>query len=293
MLTREQSVDIGAGDTEKTVSMIVPESVKKLEDFIVFRVRGTNEKVPFPEDGVMMTEKLAKMLHVGVGDTIYVKNDNGQKVDVKISGITEHYISHYIYMPPSLYNKVFGKDIRFQQIMAKTTDTSEIFENKLSTDLLENKDISSIRFTTGISSDFKRIIKSLNYVVLVLIFSAGALAFVVLYNLTNVNVTERLREIATIKVLGFFDREVSAYVDRESSILTILGMLIGLVMGIFLHRYIIVTAEVEYVMFGRNISLMSYIYSAILTLVFSSMVNIVMHFRLKKINMVESLKSVD
>jgi putative ABC transport system permease protein len=116
---------------------------------------------------------------------------------------------------------------------------------------------------------------------------------VVLYNLTNVNVTERLREIATIKVLGFFDREVSAYVDRESSILTILGMLIGLVMGIFLHRYIIVTAEVEYVMFGRNISLMSYIYSAILTLVFSSMVNIVMHFRLKKINMVESLKSVD
>lgn len=196
-------------------------------------------------------------------------------------------------MSPKLYQEVFGKQVQFKQVMAKTTDTTEAFENRLSSDMLKNEEVSSIRFTTGISKDFKKIINSLNYVILVMIFSAGALAFIVLYNLTNVNVTERLREIATIKVLGFYDREVSAYVDRESVLLTIIGMLAGLVLGIFFHRFIIVTAEVEYVMFGRIIKPLSYVYAGILTMVFSLLVNIVIHFKLKKIDMVESLKSVD
>ncbi len=136
-------------------------------------------------------------------------------------------------------------------------------------------------------------IGSLDYVILVLIISAGALAFVVLYNLTNVNVTERLREIATIKVLGFYDNEVSSYVYRENILLTIIGMLFGLFLGIFLHRFIVVTAEMDYMMFGRKIKLLSYVYSAVLTMFFSGLVNFVMHFKLKKISMVESLKSVD
>jgi putative ABC transport system permease protein len=293
MMIKEQSIDIGSGDIEKSVYLVVPESTKRLEDFIDFRIRGSKRKVPFTETGVILGEKLAKQLQAVVGDEIYIKTDGDKKVNVKVDGITEHYISHYMYMSPKLYQEVFGKQVQFKQVMAKTTDTTEAFENRLSSDMLKNEEVSSIRFTTGISKDFKKIIKSLNYVILVMIFSAGALAFIVLYNLTNVNVTERLREIATIKVLGFYDREVSAYVDRESVLLTIIGMLAGLILGIFFHRFIIVTAEVEYVMFGRIIKPLSYVYAAILTMVFSLLVNLVIHFKLKKIDMVESLKSVD
>ena len=293
MLIKEQSIDIGSKDKEKSVYLVVPESTKKLEDFIDFRTRGDKKKVVFTETGVILSEKLAKQLQAAVGDDIYIKTEDNKKVNVRVDGITEHYISHYIYMSPDLYQKVFGKPVAFKQVMAKTADTTEEFESKLSSDMLKNKDVSSIRFTTSISKDFRKIIKSLNYVILVMIFSAGALAFIVLYNLTNVNVTERLREIATIKVLGFFDREVSAYVDRESVLLTLIGMLMGLVLGVFFHRFIIVTAEVDYVMFGRIVKPLSYMYSGILTLFFSLLVNIVIHFKLKRIDMVESLKSVD
>lgn len=293
MLIREQSVELSAGKINKTAYLVVPETASRLQDFVELRSRTTKENVAFVEEGIVLTEKLARQLQVSVGEEVSIKTENEDKAAVKVTGITEHYISHYMYMSPALYEKVFGKQVEFKQIMAKTSDTTEEFENQLSEDLLKNKDVSSVRFTTGISKDFKKIIKSLNYVILVLIFSAGALAFIVLYNLTNVNVTERLREIATIKVLGFFDREVSAYVDRESVILTFIGMLVGLVLGIFFHRYIVVTAEVEYVMFGRIIKPLSYLYAAVMTILFSLMVNLVMHFKLKKISMVESLKSVD
>lgn len=293
MLVKEQSIDIGAGDNEKSVYLIVPESTNRLEEFIDFRIRGSKKKVPFTETGVILGEKLAKLLQTTVGEEIYIKTEGDKKIKVTVSGITEHYISHYIYMSPKLYQEVFGKQVQFRQVMAKTTDTSEAFENRLSSEVLKNNEVSSIRFTSGISRDFKKVLKSLNYVILVMIFSAGALAFIVLYNLTNVNVTERLREIATIKVLGFYDREVSAYVDRESVLLTLIGMIVGLVLGIFFHRFIIVTAEVEYVMFGRIVKPLSYVYAGILTMIFSLLVNIVIHFKLRKIDMVESLKSVD
>lgn len=293
MLVREQSVDVGAGKNTKDVTLFVPESIAKLEDFIKMRVRTTGQKVTLTDDGVVLTEKLAKELKVKKGDTIYIKIGDTKRVNVDVAGITENYVYHYVYMSPALYRKVYGGNVKFQQIMAKTVDTSDDFENRLSTDLLKNAGISSIIFTTGISKNFNDIIGSLNYVVLVLIISAGALAFIVLYNLTNINVTERIREIATIKVLGFYDGEVSSYVYRENVILTIIGMLLGLVLGIFLHRFIVVTAEVDYVMFGRNINPLSFLYSAVLTLAFSGLVNFVIYFRLKKISMVESLKSVD
>ena len=282
IMIKEQSIDIGSGDIEKSVYLVVPESTKRLEEFVDFRIRGSEKKVALTETGVVLGEKLAKQLQAVVGDEIYIKTEGDKKVNVRVDGITEHYISHYIYMSPTLYQEVFGKPVQFKQIMAKTTETSEEFENKLSSDLLRNEEVGSTRFITGISKDFKKIIKSLNYVILVMIFSAGALAFIVLYNLTNVNVTERLREIATIKVLGFYDREVSAYVDRESVLLTVIGMLVGLILGVFFHRFIIVTAEVEYVMFGRIIKPLSYVYAGILTMVFSLLVNIVIHFKLKK-----------
>ena len=293
IFVKEQSIEIGKGDKEKIAFLYVPEDTKKVEDFITFRNRISKEKLSLKDEGVILTEKIAKMLQAKVGDEIYIKDGDAKKLKVKVTGITENYLSHYMYMSPKLYEKVYGKKIKFQQILAKTSDTSDAFQDKLSIDILKGGDISSVSFTSGISSDFQEMIGSLNYVILVLIASAGALAFVVLYNLTNVNVTERLREIATIKVLGFYDREVSSYVYRENIILTIIGMVIGLVLGIFFHKFIIVTAEIDYIMFGRDIKALSFLYAAILTMVFSGVVNFVMYFTLRKIGMVESLKSMD
>src|SRR5699024_7289762 len=156
-----------------------------------------------------------------------------------------------------------------------------------------SSDLVYVDFITGISSSYEDMVGSLDYVVLVLIISAGALAFVVLYNLTNVNISERMREIATIKVLGFYDNEVSAYVYNENTVLTIIGIILGLIMGYFLHRYIILTGEIDYIMFGRLIRPISFVYSAILTIIFAVLVNFAMYFKLRKIEMVESLKSVE
>ena len=214
-------------------------------------------------------------------------------MQAKVSGVTENYVAHYVYMPPALYRKLFDMQPEYNEICAKTTDNSEVFEDALSADLIGKDGISAVNFSTYISRNFNDIISSLYYVVLVLIVSAGALAMVVLYNLTNINITERLREIATIKVLGFYDNEVSAYVYRENTLLTVIGLLLGLGLGIFLHQFVVTTAEVDYVMFGREIAPLSYLYSALLTACFTCIVNFTMYFRLRNINMVESLKSLD
>ena len=158
---------------------------------------------------------------------------------------------------------------------------------------MEEEGIISVSFNSIVKEDFDEMIASLGYVVLVIIVSAGALAFVVLYNLTNVNISERVREIATIKVLGFYDPEVSMYIYRENIILTFIGTMVGLVMGIYLHRYIMTTVEMDNIMFGLDLEPISYVYSVLLSLLFAVMVNAFMHYKLRRIPMVESLKSVD
>jgi len=290
ILIKDQVVDIDKGNIEKTVNLIVPEKPERIKDFITLKNRTTKQEINIQEDGIVLTEKMAKLLKADVGDEIYIKVDEDKKEKVKITGITENYSFHYMYMSPNVYEKVFKDKVSFQKILAKTTNTDEDYISK---QLLQYDDVGSVRFITGISKNFKDTIGSLNYVILVLIFCAGALAFVVLYNLTNINISERIREIATIKVLGFYDEEVSKYVYRENIILTIIGTAFGLVLGVFLHRFIILTAETEFIMFGRKIRVVSYIYSAILTILFSVFVNFIMYYKLKKIDMVESLKSVD
>ncbi len=293
MLTKKEHIELGTKTKKENAFLIIPEDSKRMEEFIILRNRVSEENIPLTEDGVVLTEKMAQLLNVEVGDEIYIKDEGNKKINVKITGITENYVSHYVYMAPKLFQKFYGEKPKFQQLIAKTIDTSKDFENKLSTEFLKDPKVASVDFITGISSSYKDMIGSLNYVVLVLIISAGALAFVVLYNLTNVNISERLREIATIKVLGFYDDEVSAYVYNENTILTIIGIIIGLVMGVFLHKYIILTGEIDYIMFGRDIKPISFIYSTILTIMFAVSVNFVMYFRLQKIKMVESLKSVE
>lgn len=287
-----QNGKVTKDDTTKDISIVVPQDLNSLEDFIVLENRTTGEKVELNQDGIILTEKVAKQLGVEVGDEITIRDKDDKQGKATITGIVENYLSHYVYMTKEYYKKVFGKDAVYNGIYTMNNINVDE-ESALSSDIIELDGVVGVGFTSSIKNSFGDTIKSLNYVVLILIISAGALAFVVLYNLTNVNISERMREIATIKVLGFYDNEVSAYIYRENIILTVIGTLGGLGLGILLHRFIMITVELESLMFGRNINVPSFILSAFLTLFFALLVNVAMYYKLRNVKMVESLKSVD
>ena len=205
----------------------------------------------------------------------------------------ENYVGHYLYMSPAYFKEVFQERQSDTALLAKTVSADADFESALGEELMEEEIVTSASFYSGLAATFEDTIASLSFIVVVLVVCAGLLAFVVLYNLTNVNISERIREIATIKVLGFYDNEVSSYVFRETIFLTIIGALAGLVLGIGLHQVIMSLAEMESVMFGRNIDAFSYVISFVITMVFAMIVNLVMYRKLKRVQMVESLKSVE
>lgn len=285
--------EISFNSTSKGITIIVPEDIDSIGRFINLRNRKYGNIISIPERGVVITEQVSRSLGLKVGDEIVFRNSEDDEARVRVQGITENYIGNYIYLSKEYYEEIFQEHIKYNEAIGKIKEKTEEFQDRLSKDLLNKEGIDNVSFNTTIMEDFDDTIRSLNYVVLVMIFSAGALAFVVLYNLTNVNISERIREIATIKVLGFYDKEVSAYVYRENTILTILGTLAGLVIGIFLHRYIMTTVEMDNLMFGLDLEPNSYIISIILTLGFAAFVNIAMYYKLKNIEMVESLKSID
>lgn len=291
----QRSAELKNGGNTITAYLFVPEDTGALKSFINLRTRGSGADVPFDEGSAVLSEKTARLLGVDVGGAVTLENDDGEDVSFTVTGITENYIYHYLYIAPEVYAEKMGKEPEYNEIQAICSipaDQADARQSLLDS-LLEKRGVSTAAFTTDARSSFDDMIASLNYVILVIILCAGALAFVVLYNLTNINITERQREIATIKVLGFFDREVSAYIYRETALLTLMGCALGLVLGIFMHLFVIQTVEVELVMFGRDIHALSFVWSAALTLAFSLVVNLVMYHKLKKIDMVESLKSVD
>jgi putative ABC transport system permease protein len=295
LLIELHSADIYTGDGDKSLSgyLYLPEEEGKLKSFITLQDRVSKKDVPFGSGSVVITEKLAKTFNIGVGGEIALKNDDGKLVKFTVTGVTENYVYHYVYIAPSLYTEKMGKSPEYNAVVAKFLTDDKSARSGVSDELLKADGVSTVTFTEDLRDKFASMITTLNYIVLVLIFSAGALAFVVLYNLTNINVTERLREIATIKVLGFYDREVSAYIYRETSILTVIGCVLGLGLGVLMHAFVIETVEVDNIMFGRSISFMSFVWSALLTLTFSVIVDIVMFRKLKKIGMADNLKSVD
>jgi len=282
-----------ASNILKSGYLIIPEDNDKISDFITFRNRVTHEKYKLNDEGVIITEKLATLLVVKVGDLITLKEDDSSEVQVEVSAITENYFMHYIYMSSRLYEQTFKKSIEYSEILLNNASNEKNLEMQMGTDYMELDSVAGIAFYSGTAERVRNMLKSINMIIYVLVVSAGLLAFVVLYNLNSINVNERKRELATLKVLGFFDGEVSAYMNRENIILTIFGTIAGIVMGLILHRFVIITAEIDIMMFGRNINLMSYLYSIMLTFTFSVIVNIVMHFKLRRINMIESLKSVE
>ena len=285
--------DIKVNNTTKEITIVVPENLKKMDKFIHLQDRKTQNPIKLNNKGIVLTEKIARDLGVKAGDEIELINSDDKKVKIKVSNITENYISHYVYISPENYTKLFEKDLDFNRVIGILNNPSVKIEDKLSKKLFDIDTIDGITFNTASKETFHNTIKNLNYVVLIMIISAGALAFVVLYNLTNVNISERIREIATIKVLGFYDKEVSAYIYRENIILTIIGTVVGLGLGTILHKFIMVTVEIQSMMFGRVIDMSSYFIAAVLTIVLSLFVNLAMFYKLRNVKMVESLKSVD
>lgn len=292
-LIQREGGSISSNGIEKDISIVVPKDTDKIDKFIHLQRRKDGTKIKIPKRGVVITEQVSKSLGVKVGDEIKLINNEDKEALVKITDITENYTLNYLYLSREYYKEIFDEEIEYNEALGILKATSKEIEDDLSKKLVNKDGITSVTFNSIIKEEFEDIIGSLGYVVLVMIVSAGSLAFVVLYNLTNVNISERIREIATIKVLGFYDNEVSAYIYRENTILTIIGTLVGLGMGIFLHRYIMTTVEMDNIMFGLKLHTMSYIYSVVLTLIFSVLVNFAMFYKLKNIEMVESLKSID
>lgn len=291
---RQQTNDVMANGKEQNVYIIGTDNQDELIEFVKMQDRKTKEKVKIQKGGVVITEKLSKLLDVGIGDTIEIKIDDEKSKDVKITGIIENYIYHYIYMDNELYEEIFEEKIEDNQIYLNIDEELNTeMEEQISKYLLSNENISKVLKLSSISENFTKMIKSLDTVVIVLITCAGMLAFVVLYNLNSINIEERKRELATIKLLGFYNNELSSYVFRENIILTIIGGLIGLVLGVYLLTFVISTAEMDIVMFGRERAFSSYLFAFLLTMVFAFLINLLMNKELKKINMIESLKSVE
>ena len=291
---RVQMTKISApkGSSNISIYLFVPESLSEFAKDVTLKNRITGETYELTDEGAAISEKTASLLGLKVGDMIPLKKGD-KEYKVRVAVITENYMSHYLYMTPRVYEQTFGEMPEYENIVFTMQEDCKDDLEMAGTRILANPGALSISYTSSLASQVDRMLSTLDAVILVLIVSAGMLAFVVLYNLNNINITERQRELATLKVLGFYDGEVSQYVLRENVILTVLGIMFGAVFGILIHRYVITTVEVDAVMFGRNIKLLSFLYSGILTSIFSIVVNGVMHFKLKTIDMVESLKSVE
>jgi putative ABC transport system permease protein len=292
MRVRAGSADVSFQGETKNVTVFIPEQPEDMQQYIVLRKRIGHREIELKDDGIVLTEQVAKQLGAGIGDMVTVKL-NDKEVEVTISDITENYLTHYLYITPALYESLFGEAVTYNSYFLLLPGLSEEQQLEVGNSLLSNSGAEGVSYTSYLQNLLSNVLVSLNVVVWVLIVSAGALAFVVLYNLNNININERRRELATLKVLGFYHKEMGAYVFRENILLTVIGTLFGIVFGIFLHRYVILTVEIDIVMFGRNINPGSYIYSILLTFLFSALVNFVMYYKIKKVNMVESLKSVE
>lgn len=287
-----KSLTLEHEDREWDVTLEVPEEINAVKDFVVLKDRKSRELYEFPKDGVVLTEKAAKELGVSAGDTVTVRFDDDRSAEAPVAVITENYVLHYLYMTPELYERLSGETPEYNQLWLNyELDSGE--QQELGNLLMEQEACSGVSFINEQVDDIDYMLDTLNDVIYVLIISAGMLAFVVLYNLNSINITERKRELATLKVLGFYDSEVGAYVYRENIILTLIGIFAGVFMGIFLHQFIIQTVEVDMMMFGRLIRPVSFLICGALSLLFSLLVNVMMYYRLKKIDMIESLKSVE
>ena len=288
-----KSIEVGSKKNEKVATLYVPENEKDINAYIEFRDRKTKKHYDFPKTGAAVSEKLASTLGLSVGDTIELKISETETKSVEIACIIENYLYNYVFLSLDTYKETFQETPPMTDILVLTNTQTKKAESEFSAALIATKGCSGVRFITDLNQKLTDLMSHFDIIVWVLIISAGLLAFVVLYNLNNINITERKRELATIKLLGFYDGEVAAYVYRENILMTLIGTIVGILLGLILHGYVVKTIEVDIMMFGRTVKSLSYVYAFVLTLLFSAFVNFVMYFHLKKIDMVESLKSVE
>lgn len=273
-------------------TFLIPQNNEDFKSLVDLRTRTDKQPIELTDDGVVVTERMTEILKLSVGDTFTMTIDE-EPYEVKITAITENYAGNYIYMTPKYYENLTGKNTRYNTVYVKINNVTDEMENSIADKWMENDNIITISYVSDMVDSVADMLDSLNVIVLVLIICAGALATVVLYNLTNINIAERVREIATIKVLGFYNSETSAYIYRENIILTIVGALFGLLLGSVFTRFVIQTIQMDMAMFSREIDPLSFVWGFLLTMVFAIFVNIIMYRVMMKIDMVESLKSVE
>jgi len=294
----ENLLDMESENSDEHLSgyIYVPKEPDNISETISLRERIGKKELTLNDDSVIVTEKMAKILNVNIGDSITITQEiEKKKIEktVVISGIAENYIYHYVYMTPVLYEELFGQSPEYNAVEVVNNREIEVDTKAFSEEYLSCGAISGIRIVSELKEEFAKTLNGLNSITLILIICAGALTFVVLYNLNNINISERRRELATLKVLGFYDVELSQYIYRENVLITIIGIIIGVVAGIFLNKFVVTTVEVDVVMFGRQIFFASFVKSVLIAVAFTAIVNVIVHFKLKKIDMATSLKSVE
>ncbi|MBU3190025.1 ABC transporter permease [Clostridium bowmanii] len=287
--TKNGTVDVDKSGREDAY-VVVADHKQELNNYINFTMKG--KVLNLDEDGVIITEKLSKLMNKKIGDTFAITL-NDKIVKAKISGITEHYVQHYIYMSSDYYKKITGANLKFNGLYGDLKSTTESSENSTTKLLTVIKDVGSVSYKNNSHFDFNKTTKSINSVVLVLIVSAGVLAFVVIYNLTNININDRKRELSTIKLLGFYNNELALYIYRENIILTVIGSLTGIIVGILLNSFVINSSETKVMMFMRHIDPIYFLYSVLITISFSIIVNLAMYREFGNIDMIESLKNAE
>ncbi len=278
-------------DVQATLNII--SDPKAFEPFLTFYPEDGSKTVELNNDGAIISVKTAEKMGLHKGSKIKFKTADHQEYEVPVTGIVEQYTGHMIYVTKARFDTLDIKETPDAEILLINSDTEPEFESRLGSEIMSHEGVRSVMFYSATIDNFANMISSIKMIVIVLVLAAAMLAFVVLYNLSNVNISERLREIATIKVLGFTEKEVNAYVNRESIILALIGAAVGLLLGIYLHDLIMNLAELDTVRFGRTIFWQSFVYSMGLTMIFAFMVNWIMKFRLRRIQMVESLKAVE
>lgn len=283
----------GHSASSKNINIISVKDAGRYADFVATVQNKTGDLVLIPEDGALVTYKLAKDMGLKKGDSFYLSAEGGEYHEIRVGEIVTMYVGQYVFMQDAYYEEVFGEKPKADTFIAKLATEDRNEQQKLGGEIMSRYPVESISYFDGIAAQFDNMISSLDLITVVLIISAALLAFVVLYNLITVNISERVREIATIKVLGFYNSEVAVYVYRENIVLSVIGALAGLILGAFLHSYIMNVIEMEDVIFPKRIEWYSYIFAVIITIVFGLIVNAVMYGKLKKIPMVESLKSVE
>ena len=286
----ESTLDLVADGRIKTINLIVAKAPEEIGDYINLHTKE-DEPIGYPKEGeAVISNKLAESCHIKVGDTITLRNEDQKAIQAVVSGICENYIYNYVYLQASTYEKVMG-GIAYKNIYVNLPEDADA--HAIGASVMKLDEVTAVTVNADVLVRFSSMMRSMNYIVFVIIGCAAALAFVVLYNLNNINITERIREIATIKVLGFYKKETASYVFRENMVLTAIGCVVGLLLGKLLHIYVMSEIHVDIVSFDVKVSIPGYLISILLTFFFNWIVNRIMAGKLDRINMAESLKSVD